>query len=133
MSFLHGLVMFNSCWYWFAHYLYPNHNLNVIKFTISQQHVKFTICVILIHNNIYNPMFRLSCLVCSQIWLNHLMDDHHFSYITKLKKKKPHAYTIIVLSFLGNSISLKLSVNWCDQGARMASFGRIGHQTHNQE
>jgi hypothetical protein len=25
--------------------------------------------------------------VCSQIWLNHLMDDHQFSYITKLKKK----------------------------------------------
>ncbi len=22
-----------------------------------------------------------------QIWLNHLIDDHHFSYITKLKKK----------------------------------------------
>jgi len=27
-------------------------------------------------------------LVCSQIWQNQLMDDHHFSYITKLEKKK---------------------------------------------
>jgi hypothetical protein len=25
--------------------------------------------------------------VCSQIWLNRLMDDHQFSYIKKLKKK----------------------------------------------
>jgi hypothetical protein len=33
--------------------------------------------------------FLLSYLVCSQIWLNHLIDDHHFSYITKLKKQKP--------------------------------------------
>jgi len=34
--------------------------------------------------------FLLSYLVCSQIWLNHLMDDHHFfSYITtKLTPKK---------------------------------------------
>ncbi len=24
----------------------------------------------------------------SQIWLNHLMNDNHFIYITKLKKKK---------------------------------------------
>jgi len=23
-----------------------------------------------------------------QIWLNHLMNDHHFSYITKFEKKK---------------------------------------------
>jgi hypothetical protein len=29
----------------------------------------------------------LSYLICSQIWLNHPMDDHHFSYITKLKNK----------------------------------------------
>ncbi len=34
--------------------------------------------------------FPLSYLICSQIWLNHLMDDHHFDYITKLKKKKPY-------------------------------------------
>jgi hypothetical protein len=26
--------------------------------------------------------FLLLYLVCSQIWLNHLMDDRHFSYIT---------------------------------------------------
>jgi len=32
--------------------------------------------------------FLLSYLVCSQIWLNHLMDDCHFSYITKLEGKK---------------------------------------------
>jgi hypothetical protein len=33
-------------------------------------------------------VFLLSYLVCSQIWLNHLMDDQHFSYITKLGGKK---------------------------------------------
>jgi hypothetical protein len=32
--------------------------------------------------------FLLSYLFCSQIWLNHLMDDdRHFSYITKLTQK----------------------------------------------
>ncbi len=31
--------------------------------------------------------FLLSYLFCSQIWLNHLMDDCHFSYITNLQKK----------------------------------------------
>jgi hypothetical protein len=32
--------------------------------------------------------FLLSYLVCSQIWLNHIWVDCHFSYITKLEKKK---------------------------------------------
>jgi hypothetical protein len=32
--------------------------------------------------------FLLSYLVCSQIWLNHLMDDRHFNYIKKNLKKK---------------------------------------------
>jgi hypothetical protein len=34
--------------------------------------------------------FLLSYLVCSQIWLNHLMDDRHFSYIhhNKIDPKK---------------------------------------------
>jgi hypothetical protein len=32
--------------------------------------------------------FLLSYLFCSQIWLNHLMDYCHFSYVTKKKKKK---------------------------------------------
>jgi hypothetical protein len=27
---------------------------------------------------------KFSYLECSQIWLNHLMDDRHFSYLTKL-------------------------------------------------
>jgi hypothetical protein len=40
--------------------------------------------------------FLLSYLVCSQIWLNHLMNDCHFSYITKLKKSP--SWT---LSFIG--------------------------------
>jgi hypothetical protein len=29
----------------------------------------------------------LSYLICSQIWQNHPMDEPHFSFITKLKKK----------------------------------------------
>ncbi len=34
---------------------------------------------------LFSFFFLFSYLVCSQIWLNHLMDDHHFSYLTKLK------------------------------------------------
>ncbi len=33
--------------------------------------------------------FLLSYLGCNRIWLNHLRDDGHFSYITKLQKKTP--------------------------------------------
>ncbi len=36
-----------------------------------------------------SDFFLFSYLLCSQIWLNHLMDDRHFTYITKLEKKKP--------------------------------------------
>jgi len=32
---------------------------------------------------------KLSYLVCSQIWLNLVVDDCHFRDITKLKKKTP--------------------------------------------
>jgi hypothetical protein len=32
----------------------------------------------------------LSFLACSQIWLNLLMDDCHFGYITKLSKTNIH-------------------------------------------
>jgi hypothetical protein len=32
--------------------------------------------------------FLFSYIVYSQIWLNCLLDNRHFSYITKLKKKK---------------------------------------------
>jgi len=40
------------------------------------------------YRRILNYVF-LSYLICSQISLHHLiMDDHHFSYITKLKTKK---------------------------------------------
>jgi hypothetical protein len=31
--------------------------------------------------------FLPSYLLCSQIWLNYLLDDHHFGYITKSLKK----------------------------------------------
>ncbi len=31
---------------------------------------------------------KTSYLLCSQIWLNHLMDDRHFSHITELGNKK---------------------------------------------
>jgi hypothetical protein len=40
--------------------------------------------------------FLLSYLVCNQIWLNHLRDDGHFSYITKLKKKKTKKPLILI-------------------------------------
>jgi hypothetical protein len=36
----------------------------------------------------YLNIFLLSFLVCSQIWLNFLMDNRHFSHITKMKKKQ---------------------------------------------
>jgi hypothetical protein len=35
----------------------------------------------------------LSYPVRSQIWLNNLMDDHHITYITKLKKQKENKKT----------------------------------------
>jgi hypothetical protein len=31
--------------------------------------------------------FLLSYLICSQIWLNHLLDNHHLCYINKFKKR----------------------------------------------
>ncbi len=34
-------------------------------------------------------LFRLSYLVCSQIWLNYFLDDCHFGYITKSLKRNP--------------------------------------------
>jgi hypothetical protein len=38
--------------------------------------------------NLKNALFLfLSYFVCSQIWLNCLLDDHHFSYSTKMKRK----------------------------------------------
>jgi hypothetical protein len=43
----------------------------------------------------FSPSFISSTdLVCSQIWVNHLMNDHHFSYITKLKKQKKQKKTL---------------------------------------
>ncbi len=38
--------------------------------------------------------FLLSYILCSQIWLNHLMDDCHFSYITKLGVLIGHAFKL---------------------------------------
>jgi hypothetical protein len=35
----------------------------------------------------FSFFFKLSYVVCSQIWLNHLMDARHFSDITKLQIK----------------------------------------------
>jgi hypothetical protein len=33
--------------------------------------------------------------VCRQIWLNHLMNNHHFCYISELKRKKiPDGYPL---------------------------------------
>jgi hypothetical protein len=37
--------------------------------------------------------FKISYFEYCQIWLNTLMDDHHLSNITKLKKKKPWVAT----------------------------------------
>ncbi len=36
----------------------------------------------------FSFFFFFSYLVCSQIWLNRLIHDHHFSYLTKQEKKK---------------------------------------------
>jgi hypothetical protein len=41
--------------------------------------------------------FLLSYLVYSQIWLNFLVDDHRFGYITKLKKTKTCSQTVPLL------------------------------------
>jgi hypothetical protein len=39
--------------------------------------------------------FLLSYLLCSQIWLNLVVGDHQFGYITKLKNKKTWLHTPI--------------------------------------
>ncbi len=49
--------------------------------------------------------FLLSCIVCSQIWLNHIVDDCHFNYITKSEKKNltsnvPPTYNFIHSTYL---------------------------------
>ncbi len=42
----------------------------------------------------------LSYLLCSQIWLNLVVDDHQFGYITKLKNKKhPAPYSHFKFTF----------------------------------
>jgi hypothetical protein len=70
---------------------------NAPKFARFRQKKKFPNCQIFIYDQFQQVakeyrriliFFLFSCLVYSQIWLNHLMDDHHFSYITKLKQKK---------------------------------------------
>jgi hypothetical protein len=44
--------------------------------------------------------FLLSYLLCSQIWLNLVVDDHQFGYITKLKNKKhPAPYSHFKFTF----------------------------------
>jgi hypothetical protein len=39
------------------------------------------------HRRILYIVFLLSYLLCSQIWLNYFLDDHHFDYITKSLKE----------------------------------------------
>jgi hypothetical protein len=46
--------------------------------------------------------FLISYLVCSHNWLNHLMDNHHFSYTTKINNNK----------FILNFKSCKFLVEW---------------------
>ncbi len=38
-------------------------------------------------------------IVYSQIWLNHLKDDHNFSYITKLEKQKTLCTSTDIVQF----------------------------------
>jgi hypothetical protein len=57
----------------------------------------------------YRRMFLkilLSHLSCSQIWLNLLVDRHHYGYITKLTKKKHTAPGAVF--FLKNNFVLWL-------------------------
>jgi hypothetical protein len=45
-----------------------------------------------------NKFVLISYLTCSQIWLNLLVNHHHFGYITKLtpKKKNKQKQTLVV-------------------------------------
>jgi hypothetical protein len=57
--------------------------------------------------------FLLSYLPCNQVWLNHLMDDCNFNYITKLKKKT--MFLIIFCRYIFVYIDLTY-VLYCCQG-----------------
>ncbi len=57
--------------------------------------------------------FLLSYLICSQIWLNHLMDNHHLCYITKLKKR-----TLIISYNFAISLLSKQNNFWNCRGFR---------------
>jgi hypothetical protein len=42
----------------------------------------------------------LSYLVCSQIWLNYFVNDHHFDYITKILKRNSVCGILLLLLLL---------------------------------
>ncbi len=50
----------------------------------------------------YQRMLKilLSCLACSQIWLNLPVDDHHFGYITSRWTLHMETYKDIMAEFL---------------------------------
>jgi hypothetical protein len=63
-----------------------------------------------IGNQIYRRMlqFFLPSYFYSQIWLNSLLDDHHFRYITNLRKIASFFLLWVVLPFIDRNIWLHL-------------------------
>ncbi len=70
--------------------------------------------------------FLLSYLVCSPIWLNYFLDDHHFDYITKScylhnNHLQPPTTSVLYLpTYIGSSYRL------CDR--KGGGFYKIGYQ-----
>jgi hypothetical protein len=60
---------------------FPDHQIFFDNFQVSSQENRSIL--------VFFSFFLVSYLVYSQIWLTHLMDDHHFSNITELIEKKP--------------------------------------------
>jgi hypothetical protein len=60
------------------------------NFSIGFQHVAKNVKVF--------KKFKLSYPVCSQIWLNCVMDDQHFNDIAKMEKKKKRKKNKTLLS-----------------------------------
>lgn len=70
--------------------------------------------------------FLLSYLVCSPIWLNYFLDDHHFDYITKScylhnnHLQPPTTYILYLPTYIASLYRL------CDR--KVGGFYKIGYQ-----
>jgi len=69
----------------------------------------------------------LSYLVCSQIWLNYFVNDHHFDYITKILKKNSVCDILLLLLFLYRKNHIIYINSLVCQSVTVGQHGRAGH------